>query len=180
MEDNCVYKLGEWEPSEHSEDEFFIGYKDCSVPTTGLDCTKQFIYAKPFEQSQWEMDYVTLFNFIKKDLFTTLTNVQNKDQIGKESFYELDFGRQANYLIAFLLLFKEELKRNPTIENYVSLFTKYKIDCVDKHFRGFFNKSWIRPMLKLLEIATLIELPENVYQLDKELDLDPIYYIASL
>ena len=35
-------------------------------------------------------------------------------------------------------------------------------------------------MLKLLEIATLIELPENVYQLDKELDLDPVYYIASL
>ena len=135
MEENCVYRLGEFEPSEFFGEEFFIGYKDCSVPTTGVSCKKQFIYAKPFEKSQWEIDYVLLYDFIKKDLLKSVADFQKKEEIGKDIYYELDFGKQSNYLLGFLLLFKEELKKDPTVENYISLFKKYKIDCVDKHFR---------------------------------------------
>lgn len=178
---SCIYRFGEWRGDEVREDEFFLGLLDCSTPYTTINCTKLLIYAKPNLQSQREIDYNLLFNYVVSDLQSNSTIMLNKLIIGKIPQYEFDFGKQVNYLIDFLLLFKEELKKDPTIINYILLFKKYWLNCVDKHFKSFFNKpKYLKDMLELLNIADLIDLSNTAYQLDKSLDLDPIYYIATL
>jgi len=181
MSQPCTYKFGEFSPEEFSGEEFFVGYQDCSVSSTDIDCNNLFLHPKPYQSSQWEIDYNLLWNYIQADLLANSLIIMNKVEIGLTPELELDFGKQTKYLIDFLLLFKEQLKQNPTVENYVTLFTLYNLSCVNTHFSSIFKKpKYVKQMLKLLNISTLIELPDNVYQLEDELDLDPIYYIAEL
>jgi len=181
MSQPCTYKFGEFSPEEFSGEEFFIGYKDCSVSSIGINCDNLFLHPKPYQSSQWEIDYNLLWNYIKADLLANSTLIMNKVEIGLTPELELDFSKQTKYLVDFMLLFKEQLKANPTVANYVTLFTLYKLSCVNTHFSSIFKKpKYVKQMLKLLNISTLIQLPDNVYQLEDELDLDPIYYIAEL
>ena len=181
MSQPCTYKFGEFSPEEFSEEEFFIGYEDCSVSSTNIDCNNLFLHPKPYQSSQWEIDYNLLWNYVQADLLANSLVIMNKVEIGLTPELELDFSKQTKYLVDFMLLFKEQLKANPTVSNYVTLFTLYKLSCVNTHFSSIFKKpKYVKQMLKLLNISTLIELPDNVYQLEDELDLDPIYYIAEL
>jgi len=181
MSQPCTYRFGEFSSEEFSGEEWFIGYEDCSVSSTDIDCDNLFLHPKPYQSSQWEIDYNLLWNYVQADLLANSLVIMNKVEIGLVPELELDFGKQTKYLVDFMLLFKEQLKSNPTIENYVTLFTLYKLSCVNSHFSSIFKKpKYVKQMLKLLEISTLIELPDNVYQLEDELDLDPIYYIAEL
>jgi len=181
MSQPCTYKFGEFSPEEFSGEEFFIGYKDCSASSTSIDCNNLFLHEKPYQSSQWEIDYNLLWNYVQADLLANSLVIMNKTEIGLVPELELDFGKQTKYLVDFMLLFKEQLKANPTVANYVTLFTLYKLSCVNTHFSSIFKKpKYVKQMLKLLNISTLIQLPDNVYQLEDELDLDPIYYIAEL
>ena len=181
MSQPCTYKFGEFSPEEWSGEEWFIGYEDCSVSSTDINCNNLFLHPKPYQSSQWEIDYNLLWSYVQADLLANSLVIMNKVEIGLTPELELDFSKQTKYLVDFMLLFKEQLKANPTVSNYVTLFTLYKLSCVNTHFSSIFKKpKYVKQMLKLLNISTLIELPDNVYQLEDELDLDPIYYIAEL
>lgn len=192
MSHPCTYRFGEWSPEEFSGEEFFIGYEDCSVSSTSIDfryCDKPnhtnnhplFLYPKPYQSSQWEIDYNLLWNYVKSDLLTSASIISNKISIGADPKSDLDFSKQTKYLVDLMVLFKDQLKDNPSIENYITLFGEYAISCINTRFTQVYKKpKYIKQMLKLLEISSLIHLPDNVYQLEDELDLDPIYYIAEL
>lgn len=178
---SCINRFGEFSPDEFSGEEFFVGLQDCSEPTQGIKCTNLFIYSKPYINSQSEIDYNLLFDYIKKDLESNLNVIEQQLEIGIVNQLQMDFGEQAFYLVSFLLLFKEELKKNPTVENYALLFAKYKLDCVNKKFGSVYKKyKWIKDMLKLLNIGDLINIDQVQYQFNDELDLDPVYYLVDL
>lgn len=175
------YSFGEFSPEEFSPEEFFVGFENPSEESTDLNCDKLFLYPKPHVQGQREIDYNLLFDYVSTDLANSSNTIISKVEIGKNPLYELEFSKQTKYLIDLLLLFKEQLKENPTIENYILLFGTYGISCINTRFSKYFKKpKYIKQMLKLLDISSLIELPENIYQLQGELDIDPIYYIAEL
>lgn len=178
----CKYVLGEFSAEEFSAEEFFIGYKDCSTNSTGINCNNLFLYPKPYTNTQWELDYNLLFNYVLNDLLVNSSIIINKTQIGLIPDLELDFGKQTKYLIDLLLLFKDQLKLNPTIDNYIVLFNLYSISCINKHFTSIFNKpKYIKQMLGLLNILSIIGLDTSIkYQYNNSLNLDPIYYIANI
>lgn len=181
MSHPCTYRFGEWSPEEFSGDEFFIGYEDCSVTSTEINCDNLFLHPKPYQSSQWEIDYNLLWNYVKSDLLTSASIISNKISIGADPKSDLDFSKQTKYLVDLMVLFKDQLKDNPSIENYITLFGEYAISCINTRFTQVYKKpKYVKQMLKLLEISSLIHLPDNVYQLEDELDLDPIYYIAEL
>lgn len=183
MSQPCTYKFGEFSPEEFSSDEFFIGYKDCSVSSTDINCDNLFLYSKPYQSSQWEIDYNLLWDYVKSDLLTNSTLIMNKVEIGLIPELELDFGKQTKYLIDFLLLFKEQLKQDATIDNYILLFKVYKLDCINKHFTNVFSKrKYLKDMLTLLNINGLINFTNDTRYISSydSLNLDPIYYIANI
>jgi len=183
MSQPCTYKFGEFSPEEFSGEEFFIGYEDCSVSSTDIDCNNLFLHPKPYQSSQWEIDYNLLWNYVQADLLANSLIIMNKVEIGLVPEYELDFGKQTKYLIDFLLLFKEQLKQNPTITNYITLFEFYNLACVNTHFTEVFSKrKYLKDMLMLLNINGLINFTNDtryVHSYDS-LTLDPIYYLANI
>jgi len=183
MSQPCTYKFGEWSPDEFSEDEFVFGYKDCSVSSTSIDCNNLFLHPKPYQSSQWEIDYNLLWNYVQADLLANSLVIMNKVEIGLVPEYELDFSKQTKYLVDFMLLFKEQLKQNPTIDNYILLFESYRLACVNTHFSSIFKKrKYLKDMLTLLNINGLINFTNDTRYISgyDSLNLDPIYYIASI
>ena len=182
---DCVYQFGEWHPGEWFGDEFIFGLKDCSAPYNGIgDCNNLFIFSKPFLQSQTEIDYDLLYNYVKNDLLNTNSVIYNKESISVNAICDIYFGIKTKWLINYLLLFKEELKSSshgvPTKDDYIRLFIKYKLNCVDSSFKKEYSKVYLRNMLMLLNIKSLIRLNITVYQYNSSLDKDPLYYIANI
>lgn len=179
----CTYKFGEFSPEEFSGEEFFIGFQDCSVSSTDINCNNLFLHPKPYQSSQWEIDYNLLWNYVQADLLASSLVIMNKVEIGLVPELELDFSKQTKYLIDFLLLFKEQLKQDPTADNYIILFGTYRLSCINTRFSDIFNKrKYLKDMLTLLNINGLINFTNDTRYISgyDSLNLDPIYYIASI
>lgn len=185
----CIYKFGEFDiteffdPENPETGEFFLGYRDCSDPAEGVECDNLFIYPKPHLNDAWEKDYILMNAYITKDVKDNLVKMKSNLEIGKDSEKELNFSTQAYYLIEHLLLFKQELTKKPlpTIDEYLVLFDKYKLLCIDKHFRLFFARpKYVKDMMKIMKIAEILHLTDVVYQYSGNPEADPVYYLASL
>ena len=65
MSQPCIYKFGEFSPEEFSGEEFFIGYEDCSVSSTDIDCNNLFLHSKiaclRFVSFYFITEYVNVF-----------------------------------------------------------------------------------------------------------------------
>ncbi len=187
--ETCKYVFGEFSPDEFFDPidpengEFFLGFKDCSIPFIKFDCEEVFIYPKPYIESQREIDYNLLFNYFKKDLLANTDTVFKIESIGVNAICDIYFGIKIGWLINYMLLFKEELELNPTINNYSVLFNKYKLLCIDKALKKEYKKyNYIRDTLSLLKIRDLLE-QNNSYQFDSStnyINNESLNYIPNL
>ena len=88
----------------------------------------------------------------------------------KKQYYD-DLKRRSAYKFA-----QKEIK-----QQILDLKNKYKSHLQEEtNCKIGKNINFVRETELKAKISTLIELPNNVYQLEDELDLDPIYYIAEL